>query len=38
MIKTINTIESGDPQRIDSEQLQSADFTIVVPSDMTKTY
>ncbi len=35
---TITTIEQDDLDEIDSELLKKADFTIVVPSTMTKTY
>ncbi|NBB76262.1 MAG: iron-regulated protein [Bacteroidetes bacterium] len=37
-IFTINTIQAEHPDSVDVEVLQSADFTIVVNSDMTKTY
>lgn len=37
-ILTINTITADDVRDIDDEQLQAADFTVVVPSTMTTTY
>ncbi|TVQ13700.1 MAG: iron-regulated protein [Balneolaceae bacterium] len=37
-ILTITTIEADDPADIQTDQLQKADFTIVVASSMTKTY
>lgn len=37
-ILTITTIEHDDLDKIDPELLKKADFTIVVPSSMTKTY
>ena len=37
-IFTINTITVDDPLDVDSDKLQSADVTIVVPSRMTTTY
>mgnify|MGYP002620790808 FL=1 len=37
-ILTITTIEAVDPAKVDVELLGKADFTIVVPSNMTKTY
>ncbi|TVR16902.1 MAG: iron-regulated protein [Balneolaceae bacterium] len=37
-ILTINTITVDDPLHVDSEKLQSADVTLVVPSRMTTTY
>jgi uncharacterized iron-regulated protein len=37
-IMTITTIEHDNPSNIDVELLKKADYTIVVPSTMTKTY
>ena len=37
-ILTITTIEADDPADVQPDQLQKADFTIVVASSMTKTY
>jgi len=37
-ILTITTIEHDDLDKIDPELMRKADFTIVVPSSMTKTY
>jgi uncharacterized iron-regulated protein len=37
-ILTITTIEADDPADVQTDQLQKADFTIVVASSMTKTY
>lgn len=37
-IKTINVVEQGDTGEPAEENLNSADFIVVVPSDMTKTY
>ena len=37
-IKTIHVVEQDDLDKLDEENLQLADYVIVVPSDMTKTY
>lgn len=37
-VLTINTISEDDIQNVDSDQLQSADITLAVPSTMTTTY
>ncbi|MCG2587122.1 ChaN family lipoprotein [Rhodohalobacter sulfatireducens] len=37
-VLTINTISVNDIRDIDSDQLQSADITLAVPSNMTSTY
>ncbi|WP_234568112.1 ChaN family lipoprotein [Rhodohalobacter sp. 614A] len=37
-VLTINTISADDIQNVDSEQFQSADITVAVPSRMTSTY
>lgn len=37
-IVTINTITADDIENVESEKLQSADVTIVIPSEMTTTY
>lgn len=37
-ILTINTVTTDDIQNVDSDQLQSADITLTVPSTMTSTY
>lgn len=37
-IVTIDTITTDDIENVDSDKLQSADFTIVIPSRMTTTY
>lgn len=37
-ILTINTILADDPENVDTDDLQAADITLVVPSGMTRTY
>ncbi|WP_232066278.1 ChaN family lipoprotein [Hymenobacter sp. BT18] len=37
-IRTISTVTQEQLQKLDKENLQKADFVLVVPADMTKTY